>query len=164
VFGGYYKNDIATKEAFDDDGWFKTGDIGVMSRDGFLTITDRKKDLIITAGGKNIAPQPLENELKRSPLVSQAVVIGDRRPYLTALIGLDPETRAQSDDQAIKQQLDAHLARLNAALPSFEQIKKYEILPHEMTIESGELTPTLKVKRRVVNERYASEIENMYRS
>jgi long-chain acyl-CoA synthetase len=178
VFKGYYKNDVATKEAFDDEGWFKTGDIGVMSRDGFLTITDRKKDLIITAGGKNIAPQPLENELKRSPLVGQAVVIGDRRPYLTALIGLDPDSRAQLATRhglgidtdpvkiaalpSVKAELDAHLARINAGLPSFEQIKRYEVLPEEMTIESGALTPTLKVKRRVVNERYAPLIEKLY--
>lgn len=164
VFQGYYKNDVATKEAFDDGGWFKTGDIGEMSRDGYLTITDRKKDLIITAGGKNIAPQPLENELKRSQLISQAVVIGDRRPYLTALIGVDAEMKAQVADEQIKKEIEAHVARMNAKLPSFEQIKKYEILPAEMTIESGELTPTLKVKRRVINERYAGAIEEMYRS
>jgi long-chain acyl-CoA synthetase len=178
VFKGYFQNDVATKEAFDEDGWFKTGDIGMMSRDGFLTITDRKKDLIITAGGKNVAPQPLENELKRNPLVSQAVVIGDRRPYLTALIGLDSETRLRlaveyglgPDADAMKvaslpsvrAELDAHVARMNAKLSNFEQIKRYEVLPDEMTIESGALTPTLKVKRRVVNERYAPLIEKLY--
>jgi long-chain acyl-CoA synthetase len=178
VFQGYYKNDIATKEAFDEEGWFKTGDIGVMSRDGFLTITDRKKDLIITAGGKNIAPQPLENELKRSGLIGQAVVIGDRRPYLTALLGIDPETRSKLVEQhklpadadvgslaalpAVRSGLEAHLQRVNSSRPTFEQIKKYELLPAEMTIESGELTPTLKVKRRVVSERYAGLIEKMY--
>jgi long-chain acyl-CoA synthetase len=158
VFVGYHNNDIATKESFDEDGWFKTGDIGVMSRDGFLTITDRKKDLIITAGGKNIAPQPLENELKRCPLIGQAVVIGDRRPYLTALIGVDPEMKAPQ----AKTEIDAYLARMNAGLPSFEQIKRYEFLPEELTIESGALTPTLKVKRRIVTEKYRGLIEKLY--
>lgn len=178
VFSGYYRNDLATRETFDDDGWFKTGDIGVMSRDGFLTITDRKKDLIITAGGKNIAPQPLENELKRSHLVGQAVVIGDRRPFLTALIGIDPEMREKLAREhglspeiepaelaavpEVRAELDAHLARVNAARPTFEQVKKYEILPAEMTIESGELTPTLKVKRRIVADRYSRLIDRMY--
>jgi long-chain acyl-CoA synthetase len=178
VFKGYFRNDVATNEAFDEDGWFKTGDIGVMSRDGFLTITDRKKDLIITAGGKNVAPQPLENELKKSPLVGQAVVIGDRRPYLTALIGIDSDTRLRLAAQhglspdvdpmklaslpAVKAELDSHLARMNAKLPTFQQIKRYEVLPDEMTIESGALTPTMKVKRRVVNERYAPLIEKLY--
>ncbi|MCK6552340.1 long-chain fatty acid--CoA ligase [Myxococcota bacterium] len=178
VFRGYFQNDLATKEAFDDDGWFKTGDVGFVSRDGFLTITDRKKDLIITAGGKNIAPQPLENELKRSPIVSQAVVVGDRRPYLTALFALDHDTRAKlaaehglgADADAarvaaipeVKAELEAHVARVNAGLPSFEQIKRFDVLPSELTIESGELTPTLKVKRRVITERYRAVIEGLY--
>lgn len=162
VFQGYYKNDLATKDAFDDEGWFKTGDIGGMSRDGFLSITDRKKDLLITSGGKNVAPQPLENELKRSPFVSQAVVIGDRRPYLTALLGLDPEMKDSLSEKELSAALEAHLHKLNSALPGFEQIKKFELIPGEMTIESGELTPTLKVKRRVVNERYAHLIKKMY--
>lgn len=178
VFSGYHRNEVATKEAFDDEGWFKTGDIGEMSRDGFLTITDRKKDLLITAGGKNVAPQPLENALKRNPLVSQAVVIGDRRPYLTALLGIDPEVRASLAIQyglpdgsgpsdvarvpAVRAELDAHLKAINAGLATYEQIKRYEILPDEMTIESGALTPTLKVKRRVVVERYAPLIDKLY--
>jgi long-chain acyl-CoA synthetase len=162
VFVGYYKNDIATKEAFDEDGWFKTGDIGVMSRDGFLTITDRKKDLIITAGGKNIAPQPLENTLKRCPVIGQAVVIGDRRPYLTALIGVDPEVKERITLPQAKAQIEEYVTRMNRELPSFEQIKRFELLPEELTIESGALTPTLKVKRRVVTERYVDLISKLY--
>lgn len=163
VFSGYYQNEAATKEAFTDDGWFKSGDIGQMSRDGFLRITDRKKDLIITAGGKNVAPQPIESELKRHPLVGQAVVVGDRRPYLTALISLDPETKAQLDaNHPVREELEQHLAAVNAERPSFEQVKKFELLDEELTIESGVLTPTLKVKRRVVNERYQDQIEHLY--
>jgi long-chain acyl-CoA synthetase len=180
VFRGYYRNEPATKAAFTADGWFKSGDIGEMSRDGFLTITDRKKDLIITAAGKNIAPQPLENELKRHPYIGQVVVIGDNRPYLTALVAIDPEIKAQlcerfhlsADTDAdgllsvpeVKAELDRHLAQVNSHHATFEQIKKLGFLPREMTIESGELTPTLKVKRRVVNEHFEDRIAALYRS
>lgn len=179
IFGGYHQNSAATAEAFDDEGWFKTGDIGEMSRDGFLTITDRKKDLLITAGGKNIAPQPVENQLKRHPFVGQAVVIGDRRPYLVALLALDPEAKNElakrhglpDDANALQvaavpevaQALDRHLQELNADRAGFEQVKRWAVLPHELTIESGELTPTLKVKRRIISERYGAEIEALYR-
>lgn len=178
VFQGYFQNPGASADAFDQEGWFKTGDIGAMSRDGFLTITDRKKDLIITAGGKNVAPQPIEGQLKRDPLVSQAVLIGDRRPFLTALVGLDPEVAQElaahhqldvADPEAlaalpeVRSRLDRLLEDVNAGLPRFEQIKKWGVLPHELTIESGELTPTLKVKRRVVHERFSDQIERLYR-
>ncbi len=180
VFSGYYRNEEATKDAFTEDGWFKTGDIGRISREGFLQITDRKKDLIITAGGKNCAPQPIEGALKRDMLVAQAVVIGDRRPYLTALLVLDaeaskgvardaglpegtgPEELAASP--RVRARLDAHVAKVNEALPRYEQIKKWDVLPAEMTIESGELTPTMKVKRRVVYERYGDRIERLYQT
>jgi long-chain acyl-CoA synthetase len=180
VFTGYYQDPAATREAFGDGDWFHSGDIGVMSRDGFLTITDRKKDLIITAGGKNVAPQPLEGALKRHPFVGQVVVLGDRQPYLTALIGLDPEAAAQAatahglpadapPEQVaaipeVRAALDAHLAAVNAARPTFEQIKRFEILPEELTIEGGTLTPTLKVKRRVVTEKYQAQIRALYAS
>lgn len=178
IFRGYHQNEAATLEAFDDEGWFKTGDIGEMSRDGFLTITDRKKDLLITAGGKNVAPQPVENQLKRHPFVGQAVVLGDRRPYLVALLSLDPEAKeelarrhglpvgAEAEAVAripeVKEALDRHLAHLNADRASFEQVKRWAVLPNELTIESGELTPTLKVKRRVIGERYHQQIEALY--
>jgi long-chain acyl-CoA synthetase len=180
VFQGYHQNEAATRAAFTPDGWFKSGDIGTVSRDGFLTITDRKKDLIITAGGKNIAPQPLENELKRHPYIGQAVVIGDNRPYLTALFAIDADVRVQlseryhlsadADGEAflsipeIKTELERHLAEVNRQHATFEQIKKFSVLPREMTIESGELTPTLKVKRRVVVEHFVDRIEKLYRS
>ena len=179
VFGGYHLNPEATKEAFDDQGWFKTGDIGSISRAGFLTITDRKKDLIITSGGKNIAPQPIEHLLKREPLIGQAVLIGDRRPYLVALLGIDSDTRKEvaraqglSEDTAIetlaahpavKERIERHVAQVNARLPPYEQIKKWDLLPDEMSIDSGELTPTMKVKRRVVSERHGARIEELYR-
>jgi len=178
VFVGYYKDELASKAAFTEDGWFKTGDVGQMSRDGFLEITDRKKDLIITAGGKNIAPQPLEERLKAHALVGQAVVIGDGKPYLTALLGVDPEAREQlaasfgiprdagaealEAHEGLRGALQTHVAAVNASLPRFEQIKRWALLPGEMSIESGELTPTLKVKRRVVHERHAARIAGLY--
>lgn len=179
VFGGYYQDDTATKEAFDDEGWFKTGDIGTISRDGFLTITDRKKDIIITAGGKNVAPQPIEHLLKREPLIGQAVLIGDRRPYLVALFGIDTEMKkevarahglpehARIEDLVahsdVRARIERHVQEVNARLPRFEQVKRWDLLPEEMSVESGELTPTMKVKRRVVAERHGERIELLYR-
>lgn len=175
VFSGYFENAAATAEAFDEEGWFKTGDVGSMSRTGFLTITDRKKDLIITAGGKNIAPQPIEGQLKRDPLVEQVVLVGDRRPYLVALFGLDPdgarelgERYGTSDVESlvavpeVRARLDRAVAEVNGARPSFEQIKRWGVLPSALSVESGELTPTLKIKRRVVQERFAPVIERLY--
>ncbi len=178
VFTGYYQNPEATREAFDDEGWFKTGDIGAISRSGFLTITDRKKDLIITSGGKNIAPQPIEHLLKREPLIGQAVLIGDRRPYLVALLGIDAETRLEvarahglPEDTEIetlvahpivRARIEKHVEEVNAKLPRYEQIKKWDVLPDDMSIDSGELTPTMKVKRRVVSERHQARIEQLY--
>ena len=178
VFAGYYKDESASRAAFSEDGWFRTGDVGEMSRDGFLRITDRKKDLIITAGGKNIAPQMIEAQLKRDPMVGQAVVIGDNKPYLVALVGIDAEARDHLAEvhglskattveeiaqvPAVRSALERHIAAVNASLPRFEQVKKWDLLPAEMTIDSGELTPTLKVKRRVVHTRYADRIARMY--
>jgi long-chain acyl-CoA synthetase len=161
VFAGYYKDPEATAAAFTEDGWFRTGDVGELDADGFLKITDRKKDLIITAGGKNIAPQNLENALKASRFVSQAVVIGDRRPYVTALITLDPaeaET-AGSDPQELVQEI---VDEVNRDRVRVEQIKRFTILPRDFTQEDGELTPTLKLRRRVVHEHFADEIEKLY--
>ena len=161
VFAGYYKDPDATAAAFTEDGWFRTGDVGEIDGDGFLTITDRKKDLIITAGGKNIAPQNIENALKVSRFVSQAVAIGDRRPYVTALITLDwDEVNASGRDaQELVQEI---VDDVNRDRVRVEQIKRFAILPRDFTQEEGELTPTLKLRRRVVQEHFADEIEQLY--
>jgi long-chain acyl-CoA synthetase len=161
VFAGYYKEPEATAAALTDDGWFRTGDVGEIDEEGFLRITDRKKDLIITAGGKNIAPQNLENALKASRFVSQALVVGDRRPYVTALVTLDEAEVASSrrDPQALVQELvdDVNRERMRV-----EQIKRFVILPREFSEEEGEVTPTLKLRRRVIQEHFADEIEKLY--
>ena len=160
---GYYKEPEATAAAFTDDGWFRTGDVGEIDADGWLKITDRKKDLIITAGGKNIAPQNLENALKASRFVSQALIIGDRRPYVTALITLDPAELdgAGRDPQELVQEI---VDDVNRDRVRVEQIKRFAILPRDFTQEDGELTPTLKLRRKVVHEHFADEIEQLYAS
>jgi long-chain acyl-CoA synthetase len=161
VFAGYYKDPDATAAAFTEDGWFRTGDVGEIDSDGFIKITDRKKDLIITAGGKNIAPQNLENALKASRFVSQAVAIGDRRPYVTALITLDwDEVNAtRRDPQELVQEI---VDSVNRDRVRVEQIKKFTILPRDFSQEEGEVTPTLKLRRRIVHEHFADEIEQLY--
>jgi len=175
VFQGYYKNEEATRETI-VDGWLHTGDLGEIDEDGFIKITGRKKDIIITAGGKNITPANLENEIKQHPLVSQCVVVGDRRPYLVALVTLDPEEAAAyakenglaedprqlASDPKVRETIEAHLAKINEKFARVEQVKKIAILPEDLSQESGELTPTLKVKRAVVAERHAPEIEKLY--
>jgi long-chain acyl-CoA synthetase len=162
VFAGYYRDPEATAAAFTADGWFRTGDVGEIDEDGFLKITDRKKDLIITAGGKNIAPQNLENALKASRFVSQAIVVGDRRPYVTALVTLDPDEVAVSgrDPQEIVQEL---VAEVNRDRVRVEQIKRFAVLPRDFSQEAGEVTPTLKLRRRVIVDHFAEEIERLYR-
>src|SRR4051794_297040 len=175
VFQGYHKNPEATSETI-VNGWLHTGDIGEIDGDGFIKITGRKKDIIITAGGKNITPANLEAEIKQHPLVSQCVVVGDRRPYLVALVTLDPEEAvkyaqennlpedpvqlAQNPD--IKAQIEAHVEKINQNFARVEQVKKISILPHDLSQESGELTPTLKVKRAVVAQKHEGEIEQLY--
>jgi long-chain acyl-CoA synthetase len=175
VFQGYYKNEEATRETI-VDGWLHTGDLGAIDPDGFIRITGRKKDIIITAGGKNITPANLENEIKQHPLVSQCVVVGDRRPYLVALVTLDPEEgvayakeHGLPEDPAelaanaeVRAAIEAHLAKVNEKFARVEQVKKIAILPHDLSQESGELTPTLKVKRAVVADKHQSEIEQLY--
>jgi long-chain acyl-CoA synthetase len=177
VFQGYYKNEEATRETI-VDGWLHTGDLGEIDADGFIRITGRKKDIIITAGGKNITPANLENEIKQHPLVSQCVVVGDRRPYLVALVTLDPEEAVAyakehdlPEDPAhlaangdVRAAIEAHLAKVNDKFARVEQIKKIAILPHDLSQESGELTPTLKVKRAVVANKHENEIEQLYAS
>jgi len=177
VFKGYLKDPEATKAALDADGWLHSGDIGEFDADGFLKITDRKKDLLITAGGENIAPQVLEGHLKAIPVVAQAVVIGDRRKFLSALVTLDPDrvtTEAQAagspakspEDAArcekFRRHLDKQIQEVNGRLARVQAIKKFVILPRDLSIDGGELTPTMKVKRKVVNEKYKKEIEGMY--
>jgi long-chain acyl-CoA synthetase len=161
IFSGYYKEPEATAAAFTEGGWFRTGDVGELDKDGWLKITDRKKDLIITAGGKNIAPQNLENALKASRFVSQALVVGDRRPYVTALITLDPAEidGSESDAQALVQKI---VDEVNHGRVRVEQIKRFVILPRDFSQDEGELTPTLKLRRKVVHEHFAAEIEELY--
>ncbi len=173
IFQGYYKNEEATAETL-VDGWLHTGDIGEIDSDGYLKITGRKKDIIITAGGKNITPANLEAEIKQHPLVSQCVVIGDRRPYLVALVTLDPEEAATyasehntdpaslPTDPEVRSSIEAHLEKINHKFARVEQVKKIEILPNDLSQEGGELTPTMKVKRNVVADKYAEQIESLY--
>ena len=174
---GYWKQPAATAEAFDADGWFHTGDIGRIDEEGFVYITDRKKDLIVTSGGINIAPQLVENMLRADPFISQAMVYGDRRPYPVALLTLDPlEVVRFARDEGIlvadhhklarhPKVLD-HVARIveatNAELQSYARVKKFAVLPVELTEEAGELTPTQKVKRRIVAEKYRALLESLY--
>ncbi len=161
LFSGYFKDEEATAAAFTADGFFRTGDIGRVD-DGYYYIVDRKKDLIITAGGKNIAPQNIENSIKIDPRISQAVVIGDRRPYLVALVSLVEDVRRDKSESEANMVVESVIAKTNLDLPRFEQIKKFRLLPHDLSEASGELTPTLKVKRRVINEKFGYLIDEMY--
>jgi long-chain acyl-CoA synthetase len=177
VFHEYWQNPEATAETL-IDGWLHTGDLGSVDEDGFVSITGRKKDIIITAGGKNLTPSNIENDLKQSRFISQAVMHGDRRPYPVALITLDPEeivpwaaenglpedVAALAASEEVRALVQAELDRSNANYAQVEQIKKFVILERDLSIEDGELTPTLKVKRAVVNERYADVIDELYGS
>ena len=175
VFQGYHKNPEATAETI-VNGWLHTGDIGEIDSEGFIKITGRKKDLIITAGGKNITPANLEAEIKQHPLVSQCVVVGDRRPYLVALVTLDPEEAVKyaqendlSEDPAqlaanadVKASIEAHVEKINQNFARVEQVKKIAILPQDLSQENGELTPTLKVKRAVVAQKLSGPGSRQY--
>jgi long-chain acyl-CoA synthetase len=175
VFKEYWDNPDATAETFDGE-WLKTGDLGSVDDEGYLSITGRKKDIIITAGGKNLTPANLENDLKQSRWISQAVMYGDRRPYPVALITLDPEeivpwakSEGEPEDLAalaksekVRELIQGELDAVNAKYAQVEQIKKFTILDHDLSQETGELTPTLKVKRNVVNERYEELFNEMY--
>ena len=175
---GYFKQPEATREVFDLDGWFHTGDIGTIDGDGFLVITDRKKDLIVTAGGMNIAPQNIENLLKGDPFISQVMIYGDRRPYPVALITVNPEELSKfareqgiltSEAAAIVkhpkvvERVGRTVEEKNTQLQSYAKIKRFTVLATDFTLDGGELTPTLKVKRRVVSQKYKDAIEELYR-
>ena len=177
VMKGYYKNPEATAAVISEDGWLMTGDIGHLDEDGYLFITDRKKDLIVTAGGKNIAPQPIENLFKKNKFIANAVIIGDHRPYLVSLFvpnfeNLEEWARAHEIIWETHADLEVHPAILdkfqraldyvNEKLPRYSTVKKFALLRNEFTLDSGELTPTLKVKRRVIQKKYNDVIEEIY--
>ena len=178
VFKGYFGNPKATAETL-KDGWLYSGDIGELDKDGYLHITDRKKDIIVTAGGKNITPQYIENQLKASIYINDAVVIGDRRKYLTCLIIIDEDNvvKYAQDNKiqfstykdltlhpAVNKLIQDEIDRVNETLSRVEQIKKFTILPKKLYEEDGEVTPTMKVKRKNVNEAFKDLIEAMYRA
>jgi long-chain acyl-CoA synthetase len=162
VFAGYFKDEAATREVLDDDGWLRTGDVGEIDADGFITITDRKKDIIVTAGGKNVAPQNLENDLKSAKEISQALVVGDRRPYLVALVTLDPETTEGLSGDDAERRVSELVERVNGGRSPHEQIKRFAVLPRDFSAEEGEVTPTLKLKRKIVEEHFAPDLEALY--
>ena len=173
VFEGYYRNEEATREGLGEDGWFRTGDIGEFDADSFLRITDRKKDLIATAGGKKISPQNIERLLQGCVLVSHALIVGDRRPYITALIALNDEEVAawadahglDSDVRAsdrLKNELQSAVDEANSQLGRPEQVKRFAILPRDFSVEEGEVTPTMKLKRRICEQHFATEVEALY--
>jgi long-chain acyl-CoA synthetase len=178
VFAGYFKDPEATAAVLSPDGWLRTGDIGGIDADGFISITDRKKDILVTAGGKNVAPQNIENDLKTSKFVSQALAIGDRRPYVAALItldeaeilkwaaeqGVDGDVTSLSQDERVRELVQGIVDDANRERSRFEQVKRFAILPRDFTMEHGEVTPTLKLRRRAVTEHFQSEIENLYAS
>jgi len=176
LFKGYYRDEETTRQVL-IDGWLHTGDVGEVDEEGYLKITDRKKDLIITAGGKNVAPQYIENLLKFSPYINDAVVIGDRRNYITALIVIDEENVVKyAQDHKVQYTTFASLTRaeevvkliqdevhkVNAQLARVENIRKFRILDKKLYTEDGEVTPTMKVKRKSINEQYRDLIESMY--
>lgn len=177
VFLGYSKDPEGTREALDEDGWLHSGDIGTLDDDGFLRVVDRKKEIIITSGGKNIAPVPIELRLKAIPGVSQAVLVGERRKYLVALLTLDPEqlpelaartgspatTAAEGAScPVIRAALEVAVGEINRTLASYETIKRFAVLDGQLSIDDGTLTPTLKLRRRNVDELYRDVIESLY--
>ena len=164
IFLGYYKDEEATAATLDGDGWLYSGDLGSFDSEGFLTITGRKKDIIITAGGKNIAPKNIEAALMEHEDITQAVVIGDRRKFLSAIVAVDPEKLSASggDTAQFEARIQAHVDAINERFARVEHIRKFSVLPRELDQDNGEMTPTMKIKRRVVNENWAELIDSMY--
>ena len=177
VMIGYYRNEEATRAVLDPDGWFATGDIGMMTSDGYLRITDRKKDIIVTAGGKNIAPQPIENLLKTDKFISECVILGDKQPYIAALVVpnfeyllkyakeegiLYTSIKGLINEPKIQDLYRERVAKHNQELARYEQVKRFRILDHELTLEGGQLTPSMKVRRREVFRLYSDLIESIY--
>jgi long-chain acyl-CoA synthetase len=161
VFAGYYKDPEATTQAL-DDGWLRTGDLGHLDDAGFVSITGRKKDIIITSSGKNITPVNIENALKENRWISEAVVYGDRRPYLVALIWLDPDELHALPAERRQAEIEKAVEAANSRFARIEQVKRFAIVDGELSQAGGELTPTLKVKRNVVNDKYADIIDSLY--
>jgi long-chain acyl-CoA synthetase len=173
----YYQLPEATAETLSADGWFHTGDIGTIDAEGYLTITDRKKDLIATAGGKKVAPQPIENRMKQNPMIAEAIMVGNGRPYITMLI-LPEYTRLESwasaagvnagDRAALVASPEVHqlyqviIDEINGSMAQFERIKSFALLDGELTTAAGDLTPTLKVRRKIVEEKFKDQIDRMY--
>jgi long-chain acyl-CoA synthetase len=178
VFQGYWNNEAATKAMIDTDGWLHTGDIGILDGEGFLTITGREKDLIITAAGKNVAPALLEDRLRAHWLVSQCLVVGDAKPYIAALVAADPETLAQwkadngkpetatiadlQDDPDLRAEIQAAVDEANRAVSRAEAIRRFVILDSDLTEASGQLTPTFKMRRGVIMAQYAAQVATLY--
>jgi long-chain acyl-CoA synthetase len=176
IFQGYFKDPEATTAVLTPDGWLRTGDVGEIDEDGFLRITDRKKDILVTAGGKNVAPQNIENELKTSKYVSQALVVGDRRPYVAALItleaveierwaaerGIAGDVGALSEHPQVQGLLQEVVDKVNRERSRYEQVKRFAILPRDFTMEHGEVTPTLKLRRRAVVDHFQPVIDELY--
>ena len=178
VFHGYWNNDEATKEAIDADGWFHTGDFGAIDADGYVSITGRKKEIIVTAGGKNVAPAILEDRVRAHWLVSQCLVVGDRRPFVAALVTIDPESfplwlerhgrpvtttmREVVDDPELNASVQEAIDEANKAVSQAEAIRKFVILPTDWTEATGELTPSLKLKRNIVQQAWSDDIAALY--
>jgi long-chain acyl-CoA synthetase len=178
VFRGYWRNEEASAEALGAGGWFHTGDLGQLDADGYLSITGRKKEIIVTAGGKNVAPAVLEDQVRAHPLISQCVVVGDRQPFIAALVTIDEEALPKwlethgrpadttvaslRDDEALRAEVQAAIDQANRAVSKAEAIKVFRILPHDFTEATGEMTPSLKVKRQVVHKTYAADIAEIY--
>ena len=162
VFAGYYRDEAATAATLDAEGFVHTGDVGHLDEDGFLVITDRKKDIIVTAGGKNIAPQNLENDLKSQGVISQALIVGDRKPYIAALVTVDPDAASGLSAGDVQAAAQAAIDAVNAGRSRHEQIKRFVVLPREFSLAEDEMTPTLKLRRKVILEHFAEEVDALY--